>query len=85
MQQPGPYASLPWGPLSVDADDSASQIGQPDAAKDGYYGPLAPSKEALQSHDDRSATMPRGFKGGASPLQDNPSDLSYPCCTQPSF
>ena len=85
MQQPGSYTAFPFAPLSVDPNESPSQIAQPDAAKGVYYGPLALSQAALQNHDDRSATMLRGLKGGASPSQDVPSDLSQPCCTQPSF
>ncbi|MCJ1231261.1 hypothetical protein MMC12_007938 [Toensbergia leucococca] len=85
MQQPGCYTIFPWSPVSVDANESASQMDQPATAKSVYNGLLAPSKPASQSHDDRSARMLRGLKGGASPLQDVPSDLSPPCCTQPSF
>ena len=84
MQQSKSYTAFPWAPLSVDVNESASQIDQADAAKGIYYGSLPPSKAASQNHDHRSTTVHRGPNGGASSLY-GVSDLSQPGCTQPSF
>ena len=68
---------------SVAPSESVSRVNLLGSAKNDLYRTLAREEAALQTFEGRSASIPRGLKGDASPKQGLSSEISQ--ATQPSF
>ena len=71
-----------WTPSSA-PEESVSRVRLLDPANEGHCRPLACREAALPTLKGHSASIPRGLKGGASPIPSLWSDFSQP--TQPYF